>query len=144
MSTARAARALLVLSLIFSVFAAWLIAPSPTPPPMPSQPPVVEAAAAPVSDARSLPNEVSMDQEIVDRRSAHSATFRVDADTYTTIVSAEALHYRDEHGVWQPIDPAFRSRGDSFVVEHNSIPVVLIAAWVSAVDHTAVIWKRSS
>jgi hypothetical protein len=89
---------------------------------------------------------VRADQEIVARRSAHSVTFRVDEDTFTTILSAETLHYRDEHGVWMPIDPAFRSRGDSFVVEHNSITsrAGLRRAWLSAaVDQTAVIWEAT-
>jgi len=113
MLTIRAARALLVLSLILSVFASGIIVPLPAPLSIPSQRPVAEAAAAPMRDARAVPNDVRVDQEIVARHSAHSATFRVDDDTYTTILSAEALHYRDERGAWQPIDPAFRSRGDS-------------------------------
>ena len=70
----------------------------------------------------------------------------LDDDTYTTILSAEALHYRDERGAWQSIDPAFRSCGDSFVVEHNSITsrAGLCRAWLSAaVDRTVLIWEAT-
>ncbi len=141
MSTTRAARALLVLSLILSVFASWVIVPWPMPP---LQPVVADVDVEPIRDARSLPNDVGADQELVARRTATSATFRVDADTFTTILSAEALHYRDEHGAWQPIDPAFRSHGDNFIVEHNSIVsrAGLRRAWLAAaVDQTAVVWE---
>jgi len=144
MLATRAARALLVLSLILGVFASWVIVPSPTSPPAVLQPPAAGLDAVTALESRALPDAVNPAQEIVERRSAHSATFRVDADTYTTILSAEVLHYRDQHGAWQPIDPAFRPRGDSYVVEHNSITsrAGLRRAWLSAaVGKTAMIWE---
>jgi hypothetical protein len=142
----RAVRALIVVSVILSAFASWVIVPSATPLPTLLRPLATESEETTAQAVRALPEDVRVDQEIVARRSAHSATFRVDADTYTTILSPEALHYRDERGVWQPIDPAFRSRGDSFVVEHNSIVsrAGLRRAWLSAaVDQTAVIWEAT-
>lgn len=143
LATRVVARTLIVLSLILSVFAPWVMVPSPVSP-APLEPFADEAKDSATMDARALPDEVRADQELVTRRTAHSATFKVDEDTFTTILSAEALHYRDDRGLWQPIDPAFRSRGDSFVVERNSITsrAGLRRAWLSAaVGETAVIWE---
>ena len=142
----RAVRALLVLSLVLGLFVSWVNVPSPILSSVVPQPPAAEVDSASTSDPRALPSDVSGDQEIIERRSAHSATFRVDDNTYTTILSAEALHYRDKQGAWQPIDPAFQARGDSFVVEHNSITsrAGLYRAWLSAaVGQTAVIWETT-
>jgi hypothetical protein len=86
----------------------------------------IATSSQPTTDRRNLPADVAGLTEIVDRRSAHSATFAQagdaqDGTTYTSIFSAEPLHYRDADGNWQAIDPAFRTLDDSFTVEHNSL-----------------------
>ncbi len=72
-------------------------------------------------DARTLPADVADLPELVDQRTANSATFRVGPDRYATIVDAGTLHYRDSRGAWQIVDPAFRPDGNGYVVENNSV-----------------------
>lgn len=93
-----------------------------------SPPPLVSAAPA----------------EIVEQRTANSTTVRLGDGRYATTIAAESIHYRDGRGRWQPIDPAFQRRDESFVVEHNSVRsrAGLTRAWLSAaVNETALLWQ---
>ncbi len=103
-----------------------------------------DAAVPSGEDARALPGDPAGAQEIVERRTANSATFRAPDGHLSTIVSAEPLNYRDADGQWQVIDPAFQAQTDSFVVEHNAIEsrAGQNRAWLSmAIDQTAVTWQ---
>jgi len=95
-------------------------------------------------DRRNLPADLASVQEIVERRTANSATFRASDGHLSTIVSSEPMHYRDASGQWQIIDPAFRPYQDGFVVEHNAIEsrAGQRRAWLSmAIDKTALTWQ---
>lgn len=74
-----------------------------------------------LTDPRALPAEVARLPELVEQRTANSATFREPDGRLTSIVAAGPLHFRDEQGRWQIIDPAFRATADGFVVDRNSI-----------------------
>ncbi|MBN2002233.1 MAG: BACON domain-containing protein [Anaerolineae bacterium] len=82
-------------------------------------------AALPDTDVagnvRSLPADVTALPELVTRRTADSATFQAGEDRYVTIMGTEAMHYQDQKGAWQVIDPAFHPVENAFVVEHNAI-----------------------
>ncbi len=104
----------------------------------------VDAAVPTTEDARALPGDLAGAHEIVERRTANSATFRAPDGHLSTIVSAEPINYRDANGQWQVIDPAFQAQTDSFVVEHNAIEIRAgqNRAWLSmAIDQTAVTWQ---
>jgi hypothetical protein len=103
--------------------------------------------APPIPDARSLPADLADLPELVDQRTASSATFQVGQNRYATIVDAGALHYQDSQGAWQIIDPTFRPAENSFVVEHNSIRsrAGLSAARLSAaVGDTIMVWQATA
>lgn len=102
---------------------------------------------APAADTRNLPPDLARLPELIEQRTANSATFRMDDGRLTTIIAPEALHYRDDEGQWQIIDPAFRSLEDSFVVAHNSIRsrAGQSRAWLSAVvNDTAIVWQANT
>ena len=71
-----------------------------------------ESSAPAIPDARALPADVVELPELVDQRTANSATFRVGPDRSATIIDAGMLHYRDSRGAWQVIDPTFRPDGN--------------------------------
>lgn len=102
---------------------------------------------APAVDKQNLPAEVDALTEVMARRSVHSATYAKGDKHFETVLSAAPLHYRDADGNWQPIDVAFRTLDDSFVVEHNLLTsrAGLEKAWVSAAaDKTAIRWEATS
>lgn len=138
------ARASLVLVLMLSLLASWLIVPSIAPSlPAPQAPAARFAAAQPI-DPRALPNDLANESEIVERRTANSATFRALEGQLSTIISAESMRYRDANGQWQVIDPAFQTQPDSFVVTHNTIEsrAGQRRAWLSLmIDQTAFTWQ---
>jgi len=49
--------------------------------------------------------------EITEKRDQNSKTYLNEDGTYTTIMTAEALHYQDGNGVWQEIDNRLESVG---------------------------------
>jgi hypothetical protein len=110
--------------------------------------PTASASAAPtISDLRALPADVAELPELVDQRTANSATFQVGQNRYTTLVDAGALHYQDSQGAWQIIDPTFRPAENSFIVKDNSIRsrAGLSAARLSAaVDDAIIIWQATT
>jgi hypothetical protein len=73
-----------------------------------------------VTDPRNLPAELAGVQELTDKRTANSATFK-NGDQYTSIIAAQSMHYLDEIGKWQVINPAFVATEKGYVVERNSI-----------------------
>ena len=98
-------------------------------------------------DWRALPADVAGLPEMVEQRTATTATFDHGNSRYTTIASTDPLHYQDDQGAWQIIDPAFRPLEDSFVVEHNSLRsrAGLQQAWVSLrADEMAVHWQAQT
>ncbi len=100
-----------------------------------------------ITDTRALPANVAGLPELVDQRTADSATFEVGEDRYVTILDAGALHYKDSQGAWQIIDPTFHPTENGFIVEHNSIRsrAGLSAARLSAaVGKTIIIWQATA
>jgi len=125
----------------------------PSPPAMSAMdevdyPPAPHTPLAPATpDARALPDDVAESPELVDHRTANSATFQVGPDRYATIVDAGMLHYRDGNGAWQIIDPAFRPDGNGYIVERNSVRSRsgLSAARLSAaVGDTVFTWQATA
>lgn len=141
-------RVMVVWGVVLSLAVSWHDRPTTA---HPNTSPSTEAASASNAvasssnvDRRALPGDLASAQEIVERRTANTATFRTPDGQLSTIVSADPLHYRDASGQWQVIDPAFRPYQDSFVVEHSAIEsrAGQRRAWLSVVvDQTAFAWQ---
>lgn len=107
--------------------------------------------AAPLPDApvtsRPAPADFTAEQELVSHRTANSATFQRADGVFTTVLSTDSLHYRDDAGAWQPIDPAFATSTEGFAVEHNSIQsqVGLRDPWLAVrVGDSAAVWEATA
>jgi hypothetical protein len=132
------------------------LAPSPAPAPTLSLSVMDDAGfapgprspdAPPSPDARALPADMGELPELVDQRTANSATFQVGPARYATIVDAGALHYLDSQGAWQIIDPVFRPAENGYVVEHNSIRSRAgrsTARLSAAADDTIITWQATT
>ena len=102
---------------------------------------------SPAAETRPLSPEFSQARELISRRTGNSATFLTPEGGYKTILYPESVHYQDEAGAWQTIDPAFQPTVDSFVVERNSLRsrAGLKRAWLSATaGKTAVVWQATA
>ncbi len=133
---------LLLMALLISALPARL-------PDLPAaQPEAIQSTAMPLPsalpDPRGLPVQLTSLPELVARRTAQSASFQRADGQWTTVVTSQAMHYQDDMGRWQAIDPAFQRDVDSYVIEHNSIRsrtgLDQAAAAVSAGD-AAFIWR---
>jgi hypothetical protein len=158
------ARVILLLSLLGNSLALALPEAQPAPEPAPSpisplpiSPPVLDepqfssapgATMAPTGpDARALPPDVDGLPELVDQRTAQSATFEAGDGRFTTVASPQPMHFRDSQGNWQVIDAAFRTGRDSFYVQSNSIRsrAGQRSAWLSAaVGDAAIRWQATA
>ncbi|MEJ2735112.1 MAG: hypothetical protein P8189_16360, partial [Anaerolineae bacterium] len=114
----------------------------------PQRSPDASVSPAPTtSDARALPADLAGLPELLDQRTANSATFQVGQNRYATVVDAGALHYLDVQGAWQILDPTFRPAENSFIVKDNSIRsrAGLSTARLSAAAGDAiVVWQATT
>jgi hypothetical protein len=102
---------------------------------------------APISDVRALPSAVAQLPELLDQRTANSATFQVGEGRYTTVFSPQPIHFQDAQDNWQVIDPAFQTGQNSFYVQRNSLRsrAGLRSAWLSAaVGDAALRWQATT
>jgi hypothetical protein len=98
-------------------------------------------------DPRELPDEVADYPELVDERTAHSATFHMAEDDYRTVLSSRPLHYLDQRGAWQVINPLFQQTEENFIVTENSLRsrAGLRRAWLSTgVEDAAIYWQAEA
>ncbi len=114
----------------------------------PERSPAPSVSTAPsTSDARALPSDLAGLPELLDQRTANSATFQVGQNRYTTVVDAGVLHYQDGQGAWQILDPTFRPDGNSFIVKDNSIRSragLSTARLSAAVGDAIVVWQATT
>ncbi len=68
-----------------------------------------------------FPPGVTGKREIVAQRTADSATFDMGDGSYTLVQEARPMHYRDEQGQWQRIDPALSPVGQGWLNTTNSL-----------------------
>jgi len=97
-------------------------------------------------DIRGIPVDLNTFPEKFELRTSTSATFQGPGGVFHTIVSTEPMHYLNESGNWEVIQPVFQQMEDSFVVTRNSLMsrAGLIRPWMSGlVGETAAIWEVS-
>ena len=95
-------------------------------------------------DPRGIPADLKGLTELIDERTNRSATFKNPNGGFTSILSAESMHYLDSRGRWQVIDPSFQPAENGYVVEQNSIrsKVGQTKATIAAVaGSTALNWQ---
>lgn len=129
----RAVRRSLSLLMVSAVLATVSMGASPSlAEPSPATPePVADAEAAqpapapasPVSSNDSSPPDVS-EVELPERRTLRSRTFRL-GDRFRTEVAANAIHFRDGQGRWQPIDDTLVASDEDLVNKANRFRVSL-------------------
>lgn len=91
----------------------------------------------------ALPGELAGKAEIVELRTAHSATFRLDNGDHAQVFDVQPLHYQDAAGAWQPILPRFVRQGERWVNDQNTIDLQVEPTFSSArvgTTQTAVSW----
>ena len=108
-----------------------------------------EAASLALGNVITWPSSADLleSSQMVAGRTANTATFDLGHGRYSSVIATDPLHYLDEGGEWQPIDPAFRPLQDSFVVEHNLIRsrAGKEQAWLTAAaGETAVSWQADT
>ena len=84
---------------------------------------------------------------MIEERTANSATFKIGLDRFTTLVAAAPMHYRDDEGGWQPLDPAFRATKDGWTIENSRLKsrAGQRTAWISTgAGDTIVLWQATS
>ena len=97
-------------------------------------------------DPRGIPADLKGLTELIDERTDRSATFKNPNGGFTSILSAESMHYLDSRGRWQVIDPSFQPAENGYVVEQNSIrsKVGQTKATIAAVaGSTALNWQTT-
>ena len=130
----------------------------PTRVPTPSElaiPPAKDASAIPPvlqsstpSDIQAppyaLPSELVGKPEVVARRTANSATFDMGNGQYALLQDILPLHYQDDKGAWQPINPAFAAVSGGWANTTNTLQTSLAQRSSSAkvgTDAVGVGWE---
>lgn len=100
--------------------------------------------AAPTVRPYTLPAELVDQPEVVALRTAESATFDLGDGNFARLQGTTPLHYQDQAGQWQPIDPAFVKTALGWVNSTNTIRTALhpksSAATISA-NRLGVRWQ---
>ena len=63
--------------------------------------------------------------DLPERRTATSATYRLDDGRYATVMTTHPLNYRDDEGQWQPIDPRFTKSERGWMSLRNNVKTSL-------------------
>jgi len=88
--------------------------------------------ATPAAPPYALPAELAGKQELADRRSAYSATFDMGGGSYALLADSAPIHYQDDQGAWQPINPAFAAVENGWLNRTNTVQAGLSARTSSA------------
>jgi hypothetical protein len=118
---------LLVVATVLMATLLAMLPPAVLQPALPVQPPAQPMPIAPPATsadllARGLPLHLAGQPELVEQRTASSATFELNPGTYTTFLAPEPIHFWEEDTqAWQVIDPRFRTLPDSYAVEYSGL-----------------------
>jgi hypothetical protein len=88
----------------------------------------LEQASLPIASpvvTYPLPDQLVGKPEITALRDALSATFDLGNGEYAAFQSLEPLHYLDDDGEWQPIDPRFAALPGGWAMRANSVQIAL-------------------
>ncbi|GIV95366.1 MAG: hypothetical protein KatS3mg057_0023 [Herpetosiphonaceae bacterium] len=97
-------------------------------------------------DRRDLPADLAGLPELIEQRTADSATFQTGEGRYTTIVAGRPLHYQDALGRWQVIDPTFLPDDSGFTVQRSDLRsrAGLRSAWLSVAGRSTLLtWQAT-
>lgn len=98
----------------------------PISPPIPFEPtmPLEQPQNLPVTPAApafALPAQLAGQPELTDLRTMHSSTFDMGGGNYAVLQEFTPIHYRDENGEWQPINPAFAAVPNGWINRTNTV-----------------------
>ena len=69
----------------------------------------------------AFPEQVQGKREVMEQRTADSATFDMGDGSYVLLQESHPLHYRDAAGQWRRIDPAFEPATGGWINTRNAI-----------------------
>lgn len=100
------------------------VQPAALPPALDAVPQVAVPPGAAIPRA-GLPRELQGKPEMVERRTASSATFDLSNGTYALLHDTVPLHYQDAAGQWQPVNPGFAPLAEGWADHTNALQTTL-------------------
>lgn len=100
------------------------VQPAALPPTLEADPQVAVPPVAAMPYA-GLPRELQGKPEMVERRTASSATFDMGDNTYALLHDTVPLHYQDAAGQWQPVNPSFAPLAGGWADYANTLQTTL-------------------